>query len=238
MNRELSKCHRPAPFRPRVEDLEDRLVPTVAVQQGVHSNLIVITATSRQDQVRIVDHGGNGAGAIRVGGTGMGGTFESAAAPPGEKLALEITAPHAATQVKFFAEGSASTGKRDVAVNLGPLSGHSQEVRGRTIATREGELVEVVVSRVRPAAPFAFTVFNAVPGPLILTSGFPMVPFITPVVVPLFARPFPVVPVFVGQGFTNFFFNPELPNEFGGFGTFPNPFLNPSCPNEFAGFPG
>ena len=237
MNREKSTRRCRVPFRPRVEDLEDRLVPAVSVAQAAGSNLIVITATRGQDVVRIVDHGGNGAGAISVRGTGLGGTFQSAAAPTGQPLALDIVAQRTTTRVNFFADGKASTGTRDVAVTLGSLKGPShEEVRGRTIATRSGERVEVVVSRSSPAGGFAFTVFGPVSGPVVLTSGFIAVPVVATTVVPFFVQPV-AVPFFVAPGFSNFFFNPELPNEFAGFPFLPNPFLNPVLPNEFAGFP-
>jgi hypothetical protein len=235
MNREKSTRPRSVPFRPRVEDLEGRLVPAVSVAQAAGSNLVVIAATGHQDVVRIVDHGGNGAGAISVSGTGMGGTFQSAGAPAGHPLALAIVSQRTTTRVNFFAQGGASTGTRDVAVTLGSPKGPSAEVRGRTIATRSGERVEIVVSRSRPAGGFAFTVLGAVGGPFALTSGVIAVP-IAATVVPIFVQPV-AIPFFIAPGFGNFFFNPALPNEFGGFPFLPNPFLNPQLPNEFSGFP-
>jgi hypothetical protein len=227
---------RPGTFRPRLEDLEDRVVPAVSVTQGAGSNLIVITATGRQDVVRIVDHGGNGAGALSVHGTGLGGTFQSAAAPAGMPLALDIVTQHATTRVAFVAHGSAATGTRDVAVTLGSQKGPAHEVRGRTIATVSGERIETVVSRGFHAPGFAFTVIGAVGGPVVFTSGFVPFPFVAVPAVPVFVHPV-VVPFFVAPGFGNFFLNPVLPNEFGGFPFLPNPFLNPVLPNEFAAFP-
>jgi hypothetical protein len=236
MNREKSTRSRSVSFRPRVENLEDRLVPAVSVAQPAGSNLIVITATGRRDVIQIIDQGGNGAGALSVRGTGLGGTFQSAAAPAGQSLALDIIAHRATTRVNFVAHGKASTGTRDVAVTLGSLKGPSREVRGRTITTRSGERVEVVVSRHRPAGGCCFTVLSGVAGPVAFTSGVIAVPVFAAAVVPIFVQPV-AVPFFVAPGFSNFFFNPELPNEFGGFPFLPNPFLNPQLPNEFAGFP-
>ena len=236
MNFQQSTRRPPGKFRPRVEDLEDRLVPAVSVVQAAGSNLIVITATGGQDVVRIVDHGGNGAGALSVRGTGLGGTFQSAAAPAGQRLALDIIAERTTTRVEFFAHGKASTGTRDVAVTLGSMKGPDPKVRGRTITTRSGERVEVVVSRNHRADPFAFTVFSPFGGPVVLTSGVITVPVVATTVVPIFVQPV-AVPFFVAPGFSNFFFNPVLPNEFAGFPFLPNPFLNPVLPNEFAGFP-
>ena len=238
MNREQSTRRRPVPFRPRVEDLEARLVPTVSVKQPAGSNLIAIAATGRQDVVRIVDHGGNGAGAISVRGTGLGTTFHSAAAPTGEALALEIVAPRATTRVKYFAHGKASTGTRDVAVMLGSLKGPSHKARARTIATASGERVEVVVTSTPPAGGFAFTTFGAAVGTVVLTSGFIPVPVVTTAFVPIFTQtfvvPFFVSPFVVPPFLPNPFFNPVLPNEFAGAPFLPNPFFNPVLPNEFA----
>jgi hypothetical protein len=231
MNSQLLTRRPPGKFRPRVENLEDRLVPAVSVQQAAGSNLIVITATGRQDAIRIVDNGGNGAGAISVQGTGLHGTFHSAAAPAGTSLALAIAARRATTRVSFFAHGHASTGKRDVAVALGSPKGPSHLVRGRTIVTASGEVIEIVVSRNFPAGAFSFTVFDGVTRPVAFTSGFFPVPVVATTVVPILT--FPVL----SPAFGGFFFNPVLEKEFAGFPFLTNPFLNPVFPNEFAGFP-
>jgi hypothetical protein len=202
----------------------------VSVHQAAGSNLIAITATGRQDVVRIVDNGGNGAGAIGVRGTGLGGTFHSAAAPAGTALALAIVSRRATTRVSFIAHGNAST-RRDVAVSLGSPRGPSHELRGRTFVTASGERVEVVVSVNPPAGGFSFTVLSSVAGPVAFTSGFVPVPAFATTVVPILT--FPVL----SPAFGGFFFNPVLEKEFAGFPFLTNPFLNPVLPNEFAGFP-
>jgi hypothetical protein len=170
MNRRLVERSRPAPFRPQVDGLEDRLTPAVLVSQAAGSNLLLIHATGRRDTIQIVDRGDNRAGAVRVSGTGLA-AFESAVLPSRAKAVIDIFAARATTRVDYFARGTqVQANPRTVVVNLGPLTGLFHRVKARQVTTGAGEQVRVMVNRASSAAALTLTVHGTSSRPVMIRS--------------------------------------------------------------------
>lgn len=112
--------HRPL-FRPHLEALEDRTVPTITVTQAPGSPLITITGDAAPDFVVITDSGSNAAGAITVFGSGLPALFTSSAVPAGQVIQVQILTGSGRDTVRYTLTGNlgASTGGRSIFGFLG-----------------------------------------------------------------------------------------------------------------------
>jgi hypothetical protein len=170
------------PFQPRVEDLEDRLPPAVSVLQMPGSNLVLVAASGPNQVVRIVDQGGNGAGALRV----PAAKFTSTAVPVGEPVVIDVFTGHNSDRVRYVSAGyrprgagaHAPLGHRLLQVFAGDLTAPFHRDATRTATTRSGERVEAVVNSNATATALALTLqgLTANPTTFQLNAG----PFTTP----------------------------------------------------------